>query len=61
MARETQPLGFELSRYTLGRVVGHRRGDGEGGVLRVLDGGEGEVGCGYHVSGGEEVVSIVLI
>ena len=60
MARETQPLSFELSRYTLGRVVGHRRGDGEGGVLHVLAGGEGGVGCGYHVLS-EEEFSIVLI
>ena len=44
LARETQPLDFELSRYTLGRVVGHRRGDGDGGVLHVLDVGDGEVG-----------------
>ena len=47
MARETQPLSFELSRYTLGRVVGHRRGEGEGAVLHVRDVGEGEVECGF--------------
>ena len=44
MARETQPFSFELSRYTLGRVVGHRRGDGDGDVLHVLGVGDGEVG-----------------